>query len=95
MSRVRLPDVLSGCQGCAYRMRSLEEASTILKNLVRVGHMRTIEGGGLMLEAHMDPNVVLKMCLWESHCEDCEHAEEMGDGPEGELVGGETKKGPP
>ena len=46
--------------------------------------MQEIAGGGLLLEAKLDPNFVVKMCLWEAHCEDCEHSEESGDSVEPE-----------
>lgn len=44
--------------------------------------MQEIAGGGLLLEARLDPGMVIKLCLWESHCEDCEEHEQYGDSSE-------------
>lgn len=76
------PHLLSGCQNCEYKIKSMNEASDILKHLVRVAHMRNITDGGLLLEAQLDPGTVVKMCLWEAHCEDCETYDDFGDGLE-------------
>lgn len=50
-----VPDCLSGCQNCAYRIKSLAEAADLLQNVIRQAHMQAIEGGGLLLEAKLDP----------------------------------------
>lgn len=73
---------LVGCQSCAYRIKSQEEAAELLQGVIRQAHMRSIKGGGLLLEARLDPDTVMRMCLWESHCEDCEFAEDCGDSVE-------------
>lgn len=49
--------------------------------------MRTISGGGLLMEAWLDPDTVIKLCVWESHCEDCEASEDGGDGVEQDSQG--------
>jgi len=68
-----------GCQSCAYRIAYQEEAAALLQTVIRQAHMQTIDGGGLLLEAKLDPDIVMRMCLWESECEDCEHHEDFGD----------------
>jgi hypothetical protein len=81
------PGVLSGCQHCQYRIKSQEEAADLLQNVIRQAHMQEIAGGGLLLEAKLDPGVVLKLCLWESHCADCEEHEDFGDSTEPDSQG--------
>jgi hypothetical protein len=44
--------------------------------------MQTIEGGGVLMEAKLDPDTVIKLCVWEMGCPDCEESEEFGDGAE-------------
>lgn len=79
------PVVLFGCQNCAYRIKSQAEAADLLQSVIRQAHICTIDGGGLLMEARLDPDTVVKMCLWESHCEDCESHEEFGDSVEPEI----------
>lgn len=83
-----VPDGLSGCQNCAYRIKSQAEAVDLLQNVIRQAHMRSIAGGGLLLEAQLDPGFVVKLCVWESHCEDCELSEDCGDSTERDGQGG-------
>lgn len=78
---------LTGCQNCAYRLTSLTEAAELLQDVIRQAHMQTIEGGGILMEARLDPHTVVKLCLWEVACEDCEHHEEWGDGTEADSQG--------
>lgn len=66
---------LEGCQRCAYRIASQEEAERLLKDVIKTAHMRTIRGGGVLMEARLTKDTVLKLCLWEAHCEDCEAAD--------------------
>lgn len=82
MSGAAAPTQLSGCQNCQYRIKSQEEAVRILKNVIRQAHMRTIRGGGTLMEARLDLDTVIKLCVWEAGCEDCEEHEAFGDGGE-------------
>jgi len=75
---------LSGCQHCAYRIKSQEEAHEILHSMVKAAHLATIEGGGTLITAAINYDVTLKLCLWEAHCEDCENHEDLGDSLESE-----------
>lgn len=76
------PAELAGCQHCAYRMASQREAAKLLKDVIRTAHMRSIRGGGTLMEARLTDETVLKLCLWEAGCEDCERAEEYGNSTE-------------
>lgn len=49
--------------------------------------MRSIKGGGLLMEAQLDPTTVMKLCVWEAHCEECEEHEAFGDSSEPESQG--------
>lgn len=75
-------DGLAGCQNCAYRIKSQEEAARLLHEVIRTAHMQTMDGGGLLMEARLDMGTVLDLCSWKSACEDCEVGEHYGDGPE-------------
>ena len=77
-----VPSSHIGFQHCAYKIKSQEQAYEILHKLVRSAHMTSIKGGGTLIAARIDMEHTLKLCLWEVECEDCEHSEEMGDGPE-------------
>lgn len=60
----------------------------MLKSVIRQAHMRTIKGGGTLMEARLDLDTVMNLCVWESGCEDCEEHEQFGDGGElGSEVG--------
>lgn len=88
MSEARAgPATLAGCQQCAYRIKSQAEAALLLQNVIRQAHMQSIDGGGLLLEARLDPDTVVKLCVWESHCEECEAYEEFGDSAEPDSQG--------
>lgn len=82
-----VPDCLSGCQNCAYRIKSISEAADLLQNVIRQAHMRTIDGGGVVMEARLDYDTVIKLCVWEVGCPDCELSEDFGDGIERDSQG--------
>ena len=81
------PAQLAGCQHCQYRIESQEEAVRLLKNVIRQAHMRSVRGGGTVMEARLDVDTVLRLCIWESGCEDCEEYEQFGDSSEPESQG--------
>lgn len=76
-----MPDQAVGCATCEYNKQSLEEAAELLRTVIRQAHIRTGRGTQLM-EARLDNDVVLKLCVWESECEDCEVGDAYGDSAE-------------
>ena len=61
------------CARCPHFVETRSEAVEILRNLVRIGHMRTrANGRGTILEAILTDEEVVRFCLFESCCEDCE-----------------------
>ena len=69
------------CAVCAYRLASLAEAADLLRTVILTAHMRRIKGGTL-IEARLDEDQILRLCLWEEGCADCECGEASGDGDE-------------
>ena len=81
---------LTGCQNCVYRIKSQAEAVHLLRDVIKQAHMRSIEGGGLLLEAKLDEETTTKLCLWDSLCDDCEHHEDYGDSTEPHSQGADA-----
>lgn len=73
---------LDGCQNCAYRIKSQTEAVDLLRDVIRTAHLRSIRGGGTLIEAKLTTETVLKLCLWEAGCEECESGEDLGNSTE-------------
>ena len=76
-----MPGIAEPCVSCAYRLASLDEAADLLRSVILTAHMRRTPGGTL-IEARLDDAQILRLCLWEEGCADCECGESMGDGNE-------------
>lgn len=76
------PIIVSACHSCHYRAKSHDEASEILREIIKTAHMTSIKGGGTLVTARIDMDTTIKFCLWEVECEDCEDSEGMGDSGE-------------
>jgi len=62
------------------------EAVAILMHIVEVAHT-TEQRGGILLEAVLSPEDVVRLCLWGADCEDCEsnydaESSDVGEWPE-------------
>lgn len=68
----KLPEV--SCAACPNFIRTQSEALDLLRNIVRVGHIRRTPRGGTVIEAKLDEEQVVRLCLFEAVCEDCEAA---------------------
>lgn len=64
------------CASCAYRQKTQSEALELLRNIVKVAHLRSVNGGTLM-EAKLTHEEVVRLCMWEAGCEDCEASQDL------------------
>lgn len=66
----KLPEL--SCAACPHFVRTQTEALDLLRNIVKVAHIRRTPRGGTVIEAKLDEEQVVRLCLFESVCEDCE-----------------------
>ncbi len=60
------------CTGCSHHVRSREEAGKILREIIAAATLRRTRGGRTVIEAMLNNNQVMTLCLWEVACEECE-----------------------